>query len=284
MNCWFPASRFFPLLTMNREVGLVRFGLGSSIGDDALAAGSETKRSSPNILMISEIASVAVMTVMKWMVYTGLLWGLIKVQKLNYNVLGLLGSSLAATLVGLIPVVGPYLASVVLVVCLWKCTGAEIYPDVVFTVGIAGALMFCVNLWAFGALMGTLRSDLAVSARGERDADTSAGTGPGKKSNEVLAAASAVKPAAAPVDTVVVVQTNLNVLTLKGISFNATQPSVMIFDGSRLHSVGAGEVFTATLPQGRTKLRCETITRTFVVLKTEQGEPITVSLHQPPMP
>src|SRR5258706_3411534 len=127
-------------------MGLLGFGSVSSISDDASTPRLERKRLSTNIVMIPEIASVAVLTLMKWLVYTGLLWGMIKVQKLNYNLLGLFGSSLAATLVEFIPIVGPYLGYVVLVVCLWKCTQADIFPDVLFTVGIAGALMSCVNL------------------------------------------------------------------------------------------------------------------------------------------
>ena len=98
---------------------------------------------------------------LKWLVYTGLLWGMLRVQKLNYNLLGLFGSSLLATLVALIPVAGSYLSYAVLIICLWKCTGADIAPDITFTVGISGALMFCVNLFVIGALMGRLRPDLA---------------------------------------------------------------------------------------------------------------------------
>jgi hypothetical protein len=115
-------------------------------------------------MILIEIVAMAVGTFVQWVIYTALLWGMIKIQKLNYNLPGLLGSSLLATLIGLIPIVGPYLGWGVLVICLWKCTGADIAPDVLFTVGIAGALMFCFNLFLFGSLMGELRPDLAVEA------------------------------------------------------------------------------------------------------------------------
>ncbi|HEY0551181.1 MAG TPA: hypothetical protein VGF13_16365, partial [Verrucomicrobiae bacterium] len=91
-----------------------------------------------------------------WLVYTALLWMMIKLQNLNYNLLGLLGSSLLASALDYIPVVGCYIGWAALVICLWKCTGADIAPDVLFTVGVAGALMFCVNLFVIGWLMGNL--------------------------------------------------------------------------------------------------------------------------------
>jgi len=94
--------------------------------------------------------------VAKWVVYTALLWIMIQLQKMQYNWLGLLGSSALATALGFIPVVGPYIGWAALVLCLWKVTHADIAPDVLFTVSIAGALMFCVNLFVIGALMGNL--------------------------------------------------------------------------------------------------------------------------------
>ena len=42
--------------------------------------------------------ALLIATAIKWLVYTALLWFMIKIQKLNYNVFGLLGSSLAAVL------------------------------------------------------------------------------------------------------------------------------------------------------------------------------------------
>lgn len=102
------------------------------------------------------ILAMVVVGIAHWAIYTALLWIMIKVQKLNYNWLGLLGSSALASAIDYIPVVGPYLGWVALVICLQKVTQADIAPDVLFTVAIAGSLMFCVNLFLLGSLMGTL--------------------------------------------------------------------------------------------------------------------------------
>jgi hypothetical protein len=104
----------------------------------------------------------------------GLLWGMIKIQKLDqrfeYNFLGLLGSAALAT--GLDQIlqmtlghfIGIYFASyistpivvAVLLLCLKKVTHAP-YVDVVFTVAISYALLFGVNLFILESLMGDLR-------------------------------------------------------------------------------------------------------------------------------
>jgi hypothetical protein len=104
----------------------------------------------------------------------GLLWGMIKIQKLDqkfeYNFLWLLGSAALAT--GLDQIlqmtlghfIGIYLASyistpivvTVLLLCLKKVTQAP-YVDVLFTVAISYALLFGVNLFILESLMGDLR-------------------------------------------------------------------------------------------------------------------------------
>jgi len=104
----------------------------------------------------------------------GLLWGMIKIQKLDqrfeYNFLWLLGSAaLAAGLDQILQAtlghfIGIYFASyistpivvTVLLLCLKKVTHAP-YVDVVFTVAISYALLFGVNLFILESLMGDLR-------------------------------------------------------------------------------------------------------------------------------
>src|SRR6185503_6092057 len=103
-----------------------------------------------SISMLLFIGIMVAIGLAHWLVYTALLWMMIKLQNMNYNLLGLLGSSLLASALDYIPVVGCYVGWAALVICLWKCTGADIAPDVLFTVGVAGALMFCVNLFAIG--------------------------------------------------------------------------------------------------------------------------------------
>jgi hypothetical protein len=236
---------------------------------------------------IAFLVGLVVVTAAKWLVYTGLLWGMIKIQKLNYNVWGLFGSSLAATLVTFIPFVGPYLSYAVLVLCLWKCTGADIVPDVVFTVAIAGALMFCVNLWVIGALMGSLRPDLSAHARagGDKPGPTGADDMTEEDDDDGPTAAKAATARTATANTnafrpnPAATSTNAAALVLKSVTSHPARPFVMISDGTRAYTVGKGETFTVTLSQGRVTLRCEEITKDSVVVKPAQGEAIVLHLH-----
>jgi hypothetical protein len=104
----------------------------------------------------------------------GLLWGMIKIQKLDqrfkYNFLWLLGSAALAT--GLDQIlqmtlgrfVGIYFASYIstpivvaaLLLCVKKVTQAP-YVDVLFNVAISYVLLFGVNLFILDPLMGDLR-------------------------------------------------------------------------------------------------------------------------------
>jgi outer membrane biosynthesis protein TonB len=121
-------------------------------------------------ILLSRLVEFALQTA----ILLGLLWGMIKIQKLDqkfeYNFLGLLGSAALAT--GLDQIlemtlgrfIGVYLASfistpivgAVLLLCLKKVTHAP-YVDVLFTAAISYALLFGVNLFILGSLMGDLR-------------------------------------------------------------------------------------------------------------------------------
>ena len=236
--------------------------------------------------MLITIAFIVCLTLIKWLVYTGLLWLMIKLQKLQYNALGLFGSSALATLLNFVPVVGCYLSWVALLLCLWKVTRASIVPDVVFTVAIAGAIMFVLNLWAFTALI-TLAGHYSPGLRTAcaRDYDAPAlkervdeeprlGAGLAQslaKAREVFqkvqaraatmtnsavetptGASTAIHPSAPPQPI------SVSGIALKGVVLGAN-PSAMIESGGKVYTVEQGE--TVSIPSGKTilKLRCDAI-------------------------
>ena len=229
-----------------------------------------------------------------WLVYTALLWMMIKLQNLNYNVLGLLGSSLLASALDYIPVVGCYIGWAALVICLWKCTGADIAPDVLFTVGVAGALMFCVNLFAIGWLMGNLSVISPALADYEPAHPTEMSTdmdedehdedaGPAE-AKAVATVAPAPKPVAKtwgwfrkteppPQPTASPAPKDLGnlptQLSIKGISVSASQKSALIANGRQLHDVRVGDSFAVNSDKGRVTLVCEDITQSAVILAAD---------------
>lgn len=252
--------------------------------------------------MTSGMAVIDIATVLgfaiKWAVYTALLWGMIKIQKLKYNTLGLFASSLVALLVEFIPFGGSYLSYVVLVIGLWKCTNADIAPDCIFTVCIAGALMFCFNLWVIGLLLGPLRPDLAKPAANgdtaemvddEEAAEDSGGdtppAGPAKPaSRPTLVASNSVRAAARPVTSPSAAapatgpEVDAGFLIPKGVSYGAS-PSALISDGTKVYTVSRGEWFTVNLPRGRARFHCEDVTKTNVILKNAEGQLLNLKLR-----
>jgi hypothetical protein len=249
--------------------------------------------------MTAEIGILAGITVVKWLVYTALLWGMIKVQKMQYNLLGLLGSSALATLINFIPVVGCYLSWAVLVLCLWKVTHSDIVPDVLFTVGIAGAIMFCLNLWAFAALMGDLRPGLQADSEDagpafaeiveEDDAPAKpvaapkpapepsrqSGSSPvGKLTDSVSRLIRSATPGPAPATS------NLSHgLVLKGVVLQASQPSAMLMAGNKYYTIQAGEELVIPAANTNLKVRCNSIDRSLVSLTLNNAHELSLRVR-----
>jgi len=117
-----------------------------------------------------------------------MLWVMIKLQGLNYNFIGLLGTAAAGGALDMIPYVGHAFAVVTLYFCITKMTRASMFPDASFTVGVSYALMFAVKILAFTALIGHLRP-------GGLDATSPPSDDP---SPHRLAAAAAQPPATLP--------------------------------------------------------------------------------------
>ena len=260
--------------------------------------------------IIVAILILAAIGVAKWLVYTGLLYAMIRVQKLNCHVLGLFGSSLLGTVISYLPVVGPYAAWAVLVLCLWKCTGAEIVPDVFFTVTIASALMFCVNLFVIGALMGDLRvnartlpieqyaegwegddlegeemtnADEDVKAEGVRPLSLAAAPRQDVSASATNSAPpqSATAPDAPGAEAIVYRDAGSlpTKLTLKGVTLSGTEKLAMISSGKQIHTIGIGEAFSIPAPRGMMKLVCEEITQTAVILALDKGEKVKLPFY-----
>ncbi|MFZ0826797.1 MAG: hypothetical protein WAO02_05675 [Verrucomicrobiia bacterium] len=124
--------------------------------------------------MLAELLFQGIEFAIQTVILFGLLWLMIKIQKLDQNfgfsLVRVLGAAALATGLGLILqivlgqllgiVLVTYISSpIVFIVLLYrvkKVTGAD-YVDVLFTVAIARALLFAVNLLLLTSLMGDLR-------------------------------------------------------------------------------------------------------------------------------
>jgi hypothetical protein len=189
------------------------------------------------------------------------LWIMIKLQKLNYHLLGLLGAAALASAIKLIPLpfhIADLVSCAVLLLCISKVTGAE-FVDVRFTVGIGYALMFGMNLWLFGALMG----DLRPSAREAENHPTSEETA---KAAQAAEAGTNRAPLAPNPQTVKSPAQPLPALTVKSLIRNGAKSCVTLQSekDSRLLFLGDSELMqTATAPL---KVRFDGLTDEFVLL------------------
>ena len=107
--------------------------------------------------MIEQVLGLTVEFSIRTAFLTLALWVMIKFQDLEWNFPGLLGSAALGCGLDMIPFVGHYVAVIALWLCLKKTTNGDLFPDIALTVAIGYALVFCMNLFVLGSLMGNLR-------------------------------------------------------------------------------------------------------------------------------
>jgi hypothetical protein len=224
-------------------------------------------------------------------ILTVALWIMIKVQKLNYSFLGLLGTAgLASALDVILGLMfghflggwlGSYLSRpivvVVLFICISKVTEADLV-DVTFTIVVGYAVYFCLNLFLLAALLPTPgraeegsefaayeteRQPELQSAQTNRAATPIA---PAIRPTNP-AAAKVAAPAKAPEKTVTAAVSSEPAqagpvakipkgFSLKGI-ISGSNPSAMISTGVRTYTIFQGDTLTMETADGKVDVSCE---------------------------
>jgi hypothetical protein len=134
--------------------------------------------------MLADLLFLCIEFAIQTVILFGLLWLMIKVQKLDqrfeFRFVGVLGAAVIASVLNLAlhvilgQLIGPFLASciaapIVFIVLLYrvkKVTGAD-YVDALFTVAIPRVLLLVLNLFLLAALMGNLQARLRKAAEFE---------------------------------------------------------------------------------------------------------------------
>jgi hypothetical protein len=221
------------------------------------------------------------------------LWIMIKLQKLDYNFPGLLGT--AAFVSGLDRVLdsildhffGMYLASyisapiilAVLIICIFKVTHAD-KVDVLFTIMVGYALMFGMNLWLFGAMLGDLRP--SVRDTGEFDAvaqqketneieQTAIKTNPPVQSGPQTAPTAPAKSVAAQSSPQPVAVTN-GLFSVKGVTQSGPHSAVTIQTGKKIYTIFLGESALTQTINGPVSVRFKELGDGWVVLAIDGVE------------
>jgi hypothetical protein len=265
----------------------------------------------------------AIQTVMLF----GLLWLMIKIQKLDqrfeFSLLGVLGATALATGLTLVlqiilgHLVGLFLVSyisspIVFIVLLYrvkKVTGAD-YVDSLFTVAIARALLFVVNLLFLASLMSNVQARVQKAAefetatlRQQMKAEPPAAiptNAPALNTNLPVAGvpASPVKPVPAPVpatnppdqnpSTNLVAQPapvkpreNLSkYFSVKGVTRNGANSAATIQSGTKTYTVFLEEAALMQTADGPISVRFAELGESTVTLEIN-GEPVRFPIPKP---
>jgi hypothetical protein len=201
---------------------------------------------------------------------------LIKLQKLDqhlkFHFLKVLAVAALASGLDMIPYFGHYISVSALLVGIKFVTGSP-YADVLFTVGISYALMFAVNLFIIGSLMGDLRPstrDAGEPAQydyGPRE--QTVGTEPEKVAKTNPPASAAVSNPA-PV--------RVTRYTIKGLSRNGAKSVVTVDTGMKAYTLFLGDTLTMQTAEGTSRVRFESLDADWVTLNID-GKPMKLSAH-----
>jgi len=217
------------------------------------------------------------------------LWMMIKIQSLDYTFLGLVICGALSSAIDVIPHFGHYLAVPTLYVCVARMTRADIFPDAVFTVVVAYALTFCMNLFLLSALIGDLRpsaneqpEETVAGVTSETDKQDAFAAVPDDspmfmKSNATSVVALAEKPGTKPKTGSQLSEATLASISLKGLNLGAERPSAVLSDGKRTFTLDVGESRSLPTSDGMVLVKCERVAEHTAFL-TLNGEPLRLTM------
>ncbi len=236
------------------------------------------------------------------------LWIMIKIQKLEYTVIGLLGTAALTSLLETIldPLLGVYFSTPIIVIvltfCVWKLTRADMV-DVGYTVGVGFALILGMNLFLLGALMGDLRPsarqknsfdeemhEVAANHRpalaneperpasaSDRAPETVVATAPSAARNQSANSVRAVrqpKPSAAKSTDEIA-----RLFTLKSVTMNGNNSMAIISTGVKSYTILLGEsIAMQTSGSNSAVVRCQAIEEDSVLLDVD-GHSVALPLR-----
>ncbi len=216
-----------------------------------------------------------------------LVWIMIKIQKLDQNsefhFLKLLGVVTLASVLDTLPHVGIELSGL----ALWmgvKYVTRSPTVDALFTAFISSALMFAVNLFILGSLMGDLRPSARHAAGPGRlehapqmqtvktESKTVAKTNlPAPATPSIPAPAAASNPVSQVSAKPALVDASH--FTIKGITRNGAKSMVIINTGTKTHTLFLGDSFDLQTAGGVSSVQFESLDEDWVTLNID-GNPV----------
>jgi hypothetical protein len=187
---------------------------------------------------------------------------MVKLQKLDYFFLGLLGSAALASALDMLPYFGHYLAVPVLYLCIWKVTRASLMPDAVFTVAVAYALMFAVRVFLLMAVLPPIHP---------LDPKTSPFIPQPARVAEVPMVVVAAPPtnAAPPPAPKKTADDWLKEVVLKGVTANGDQSMLLLRAGTNLYELGMKDPVAVHTPSGTCQMRLKHVSLNWAIIEVD---------------
>lgn len=248
------------------------------------------------ISLVTIAGYLGLLFIIRWALFTAVIWGLLRMQSLNYAWPGLLLTTAIGSLAYFIPVgfIAAAAAFVVVYIGLKKVTQAE-HSDLVFSIVISNAIMYVAGLWLLAAVLPDFHNlRVAAETKAAKEEETSmipnyAGM-LNKASNTFATAANRAEDSGTnqPVSKIAKAGSNqvakvsnqaaaatgkATGLKLKGITMMKDGGLAMIQAGDKMETVGEKESITLREKSGVTRYVCESITTNQVVLLRQGSNP-----------
>ena len=224
-------------------------------------------------------------------------------QRFEYKFIWLAGAAAASTAlniileVTLVPFLGidleSYIAVPIVTLTLFllikKATGAEPI-DIIFTIVISEGIMFCVNLFMLGSLMGDLRPSA-------RDGDITDAEPPGQHQDAVITphpptivkpSAPAPVPASRPAPAIPAAVAPApeapkpvavdKILSIQGVTRNGANSMILLKAAGKTHSLYMGDETQVETPEGPVLIRFTSVESNSVTLDLN-GTPTKFPIH-----
>ena len=249
------------------------------------------------ISLVTIAGYLGLLFIIRWALFTAVIWGLLRVQSLNYTWPGLLLTTAIGSIAYFIPVgfIAAAAAFVIVYIGLKKVTQAE-HSDLVFSIVISNAIMYVAGLWLLAAVLPdfhNLRVAAETKAAKEEEETSMIPNYAGmlnKASNTFATAASRGEDSGTnqPVSKIAKAGSNqiakvsnqaaaatgkATGLKLKGITMMKDGGLAMIQAGDKMETVGEKESITLRDKSGVTRYVCESITTNQVVLLRQGSNP-----------
>src|SRR5208282_593176 len=197
-----------------------------------------------------------------------LVWVMIKFQKLDQNdafhFLKVLGVAALSSGLDMIPYFGHYVSVSALLVGIKLVTRSP-YADVLFTVGVSYALMFCANLFIIGSLMGDLRPS-ARDAGNPAQLEAAPQAQAVETEPDTVAKTNPPAPAATSQVSANPVPAGPGHFAIKGLTRNGAKSVVIIDTGVKTYSLFLGDSVNMETADGASGVRFDNLDADWVTL------------------